>query len=124
MNGFIIRLIANSIALYLAAVIVPGIHFEGGVLSIVVLALIFGVVNAVIGPIVKIVTCLINILTLGLFTLIINAALFVFSVWLGQVIGIGFSVDGPLPALLGSLLITIVSAILTRLLSGEETKRS
>jgi putative membrane protein len=122
MTYLLIRLIANSIALYLAAVIVPGIEFQGGILAIVVLALIFGVVNAVIGPILKFATCLINIMTLGLFTWVINALLFWLAALLGRMAGIGFRIDGVLPALLGSLFVTIVSAILTAVLGGFRRK--
>jgi len=122
MARFVIRLIANSIALFLAAVLLPGIEFQGGIVAIIVLALIFGVVNAVIGPIVKFATCLINVLTLGLFTLVINAFLFWLATVFGQAIGIGFRINGILPALLGSLLVTIVSAIVTILLGGFRHK--
>jgi len=122
MARFVIRLIANSIALFLAAVLLPGIEFQGGIVAIIVLALIFGVVNAVIGPIVKFATYLINVLTLGLFTLVINSFLFWLATVFGQAIGIGFRINGILPALLGSLLVTIVSAIVTILLGGFRRK--
>ena len=118
MKYFIIRLIANSIALYLAAVVFPGIEFQGGILPIVTLALIFGAVNAVIGPILKFASCLINVMTLGLFTFVINAVLFWLAAWLGGLVGIGFRINGIVPILLGSIFVTIVSAILTAVLGG------
>ncbi|MBI4790131.1 MAG: phage holin family protein [Chloroflexi bacterium] len=118
MTYLIIRLIANSVALYLAAVIVPGIEFQGGLVAIVALGLIFGAVNAVIGPILKFATCLINVMTLGLFTFVINAFLFWLAAWLGGLVHIGFRINGVVPILIGSIFVTIVSAILTAVLGG------
>lgn len=122
MTRLVIRLIANSVALYLAAVIIPDIEFQGGILAIVILALIFGLVNAVIGPILKFATCLINVMTLGLFIWVINAFLFGLAAWLGHFAHIGFRIDGFLPALAGSLFVSIVSAIVTTVLGGFRRK--
>jgi putative membrane protein len=73
-RNFIIRLVINAIALYVTASILPGIHIVNNEIgTLLVIALVFGIVNAVIKPIVKILTCPLVILTLGLFIFVINA---------------------------------------------------
>ena len=86
MTKFILRWAINAIALYLAVLIVPGIVLKSNLVSLIWLALIFGVVNALFGPLIKLLTCPLILLTLGLFTLVINTFLF----WLTSVIGQSF----------------------------------
>ena len=126
MNRFILRWLINAVALYAAVTLLNG-HgislIEGNTwLSYVWLALIFGLLNAFLRPLLYILTCLLNILTLGLFTLIINTFLF----WLTGVIGatfhIGFLVDGFWPAFLGGLIVSVVSMVLTMVLKDEMKK--
>ena len=126
MNHFILRWLINAVALYAAVTLLNG-HgislIEGNTwLSYVWLALIFGLLNAFLRPLLYILTCLLNILTLGLFTLIINTFLF----WLTGVIGatfhIGFLVDGFWPAFLGGLIVSVVSMVLTMILKDEMKK--
>lgn len=119
----IFRLIINAAALWVAAVIIPGISLGEGsvdVGSLLVVALIFGVVNAVIKPIVAFVTCPAYVITLGLFTFIVNALMLLITGWLANQFGLGFQVDGFLPALLGGVIISIVSTVLSIFVSEND----
>ena len=84
MTKFILRWLINAIALYLAIRFVPGIAFGGGWLGLLWLALIFGLVNAFLRPLLQLLTCPLIILTLGLFTLLINMAMLKVTEWIGQ----------------------------------------
>lgn len=110
---FVIRLIINAIALAIAVYFVPGIHAPASPLNMLLVALVFGVLNAVIRPILKILTCPLQILTLGLFTLVINAFMLWLTGALSAFFGLAFQVDGFWPALLGGLVVSIVSIILS-----------
>ncbi|MFZ5808499.1 MAG: phage holin family protein [Chloroflexota bacterium] len=111
---FLLRLLINAVALYVAIRIVPGIHAQNmGWLAILLLALVFGVVNALFGPLLKFLTCPLILLTLGLFTLVINTFLFWLAGQIGELFGVGFSVDGFWAAFLGSLVVSIVSVALS-----------
>jgi putative membrane protein len=124
MNKFLIRWAINVIALYVAIATVPGIHPQSGNwLGFIWLALIFGLVNAFLGPLLKILTCPLIILTLGFFTLIVNTLLFSLAGKLGSAFGVGFTVDGFWPAFLGSLVVSVVSIILS-LVFHDELKRN
>jgi putative membrane protein len=123
MNRFLIRWAINAVALYVAIAIVPGIQAQSSNLfSLIWLALIFGVINALLSPILKFLTCPFIILTLGLFTLLINMALFWLSGRVGEIFGVGFTVSSLMSALLGSLVVSIISIILS-LVFREELKK-
>lgn len=122
MTRFILRWAINAIALYVAVLIVPGIEFRGDWLGVLWLALISGLLNALVRPILKFLTCPLIILTLGFFTIFINTALLLLTTRIGQALNIGISVDGFWSALLGSLVISIVSVILS-LFVREELKK-
>ncbi len=111
----ILRLLINAAALVVAAYLVPGIRFDNWV-DVLLTALVFGVVNALIRPLVSFATCLINAITLGLFTLIINALMLWLTSYAARWLGIGFYVHGFLAAFLGALIISVGSFILTRFL--------
>lgn len=108
-----IRFLATAAALWVAARIVPGIHHTGTALALLGVAAVFGVVNTLIAPIVKLLSLPFIVLSLGLFALVINALMLMFTSWLAIKLGLGFSVDGFVPAFLGSLVISLVSAMLT-----------
>ncbi|HEY7205989.1 MAG TPA: phage holin family protein [Methylomirabilota bacterium] len=118
----LIRLIINAVALLVAAWLVPGIYLSAAQgatspndwLTLGIVALIFGVVNVIIRPIVLLFTLPLTILTLGLFTFVVNALMLILTSWIAQGMGLGFRVDGFLPALLGSLIISVVSFVLNR----------
>ncbi len=109
MTKFFIRWAINALALYVAVLIVPGIEFEGNWMSLLWLALIFGLLNALVRPLLKFLTCPLIILTLGLFTIVINTIMLMLTSWIGQSFNLGLSVDGFWSALLGSLVISLVS---------------
>jgi putative membrane protein len=118
MTKFILRWIINAIAIFLAIKFVPGIHLES-LVSIIWLALIFGLANAFLRPLLKLLTCPLIILTLGLFTMLINAFLFWLTGQIGQAFGIALTFDGFWPIFLGALVISIVSIILSLILKDE-----
>ena len=122
MRKLLLRWVINGVALYLAAELVRGIDVRGGWLALAVMALIFGLVNALIRPILKLLTCPLIILTLGLFTLVINALMLMLASWLGRQLGLGFYVAGFWPALLGALVISVVSFVLNLLIGDEDEK--
>ncbi len=113
MRHLLLRWIINAIALAIAATFVSGIHVDGGWLVLALVALIFGLVNALIRPVVTLLTCPLIILTLGLFTLVINAVMLLLASWIAGLLGIGFSVEGFGPAFWGGLVISIVSFVLS-----------
>jgi putative membrane protein len=119
---FIIRWAVNAVALYVAIALLPKyILYEGNYVDIIWLALIFGLVNAILRPPFKAVSCLLIIITLGLFTLVINTLLFALTGWIGSQWQIGFTLAEPWfwSAFLGSLITTLVSGFLGMLLRDE-----
>lgn len=121
MTKFILRLVINAIALYLAVYLLPGIDLLSGTVSILWLALIFGVVNALFRPLLQFLTCPLIILTLGLFTLVINTFLFWLTSVIGQSFGIALLISDPVwwNAFLGGLIVSIVSVVMTMILKDE-----
>jgi putative membrane protein len=120
----LLRWLINGVALYVATELVPGIHADGGWPVLVFMALIFGLVNALIRPILKFLTCPLIMLTLGLFTLVINALMLMLASWLGRQLGLGFYVAGFWPAaFLGALVISVVSFVLTMLIVDEDKEK-
>ena len=118
---FIIRLLINAVALWIATLIVPGIAVGGRnyIVTLLVVAAIFGLVNAVIKPILSALTCPLFILTLGLFTFIVNALMLLLTSAIATTVGLVFTVDGFIPALLGAIVISIVSFVLSLVLREE-----
>jgi len=120
MYRFLIRWAINAVALYVAVAIVPGITPQSANwLSYVWLALIFGVINALLNPLLKILTCPLILLTLGLFTLVINTFLFWLAGRVGESFGVGFTVDSLWSAFLGSIVVSVVSIVLSLLFKDE-----
>lgn len=124
MGRFIGRFIINALALAAAIFILqPHISVEGNRwVSILVLAVIFGLVNAIIKPLLMILSCPLLILTLGLGTIIINTLLFILTGWIGSQFGFGFTVENFWWALLGALIVSVVSFILSRFLHVERAR--
>ncbi len=118
----LIRWVITSLALFAAAWLVPGIRVEGNAWVVyAVMAVILGLVNAVVRPILKFLTCPLIILTLGLFVLVINGI----TLWLASAIAVkwfhvGFYVDGFWSALLGALIVSVVSVVLSALVREED----
>ena len=114
-RGFLIRFIINAVALYAAAQLIPGLHLVGWD-AILLAAVIFGLVNAFIKPLASFITCLIRAITLGLFTLVINAGMLYLTAWIAQKFGLAFSIDNLLSAFLGALIVSVISFILSKIL--------
>ena len=119
MTKFFVRWAINAVALFAAVLIVPGIQFNGPWTGILWLGLIFGLLNALVRPLLKFLTCPLILLTLGLFTILINTAMLMLTSNIGQSFGIGFTVDGFWQALLGSLVISFVSVVMGFILPDE-----
>lgn len=118
---FIIRWGINAVALWAAIAILPGLVMEGNWTGIVMLALIFGLVNALLRPLIKLLTCPLIFLTLGLFTLVINTLMFAATTWIGSLVGINLTIADPFwwNAFLGALIVSLISIILSLILKDE-----
>ena len=115
--GFVIRVLVNAAAIWLATRIVPGIAAESGG-QILLAGLVLGLINALVRPVLLVLTLPLTLVTLGLFIFILNAICFALTAWLVP----GFSVDGFWWALLGALLVSIVSWILNGLFVGKKER--
>lgn len=118
----LIRWLATCIALLLAAWIVPGIRVERESFAVFgMMALILGLVNAIIRPLLKMLSCTLIILTLGLFTLVINGVTLMLASWIARRwFNVGFYVDGFIPAFLGALIVSVVTVTLTTILGDDK----
>jgi putative membrane protein len=123
MTKFILRWVINAIAIFLAIKFVPGIHLQSGLVSVIWLALIFGLINAFLRPLLKLLTCPLIVLTLGLFTLLINTFLFWLTGQIGHLFGIMLTFDGFWPIFWGAVVISIVSIVMSLILKDELKKR-
>jgi len=124
---FILRWAINSAALYAAIALLPGrLSFESkwGLVGIIFLALVFGLVNALFRPLLKILSCPLIILSLGLFTLVINTLLFAMTAWIGDFVGLTLTITEPFwwNAFLGALIVSIVSIVLNLFLKDERKR--
>jgi putative membrane protein len=116
----LLRILINAAALWVATVIVPGVRHTGPWTSLILVALVFGVLNAIVRPILKLLTCPLILLTLGLFTFVINAIMLWLTSAVSESLGIGFHVDGFGAAFLGALVVTVVNLILSVTLPDPE----
>ena len=112
--GLLIRLVANALAILAAAYIVPGIEVAGG-LSLLAAALVLGLINAVVRPILLFLTLPFTLVTLGLFIFLLNA----FCLWLTSWLVKGFEVHGFWAAVLGALIVSVVSWLVNVFLSDR-----
>jgi putative membrane protein len=119
--GILIRLGISALAVWIATLVVPGINLGGDstaakVGTVIAVAVIFGVVNAVLRPIIKTVGCVFYILTLGLIAIVVNALLFLLTGWIAEQFNLPFEVENFWPAaVLGALLVGAVSWVLNLL---------
>jgi len=105
-----IRWAVLTLAVFVAAAVVPGVHVHGGVLTYLWVALLFGLVNAVLGPVLRLLTLPFTLLTLGLFALVVNGILVAVTAGLSS----KFDVGGFFSAFLAALVISLVSTLLNR----------
>src|SRR5262245_35077580 len=121
----LLRLIINAVALLVTAWIVPAIRLgaagphptKNDWVTLLIVALIFGIANTVIRPILILLSLPLEIITLGLFTFVINAVMLLLTSWIAQGLGFGFRVDGFLAALIGALVVSVVSFVWSHVLS-------
>jgi putative membrane protein len=123
--GFIIRTAVTAVAVLVASWLVDGIVVGGDsttkkIGTLLVVAVIFGLINAVLKPIIETIGCAFYILTLGLIGLIVNALLFMFTSWIAGKLGLPFEVMGFWPAFWGAIIVTIVSWVLSLVLPGGD----
>ena len=120
----IVRLLAAAVALAVAAWLIDGISVGPGtdserLLTLLAVAVIFGLVNAIVRPIVRLISLPLFILTLGLFTFVVNALMLMLTAWIGDQFDLAFEVDGFWAALLGALVISVVTFVINVLLPDK-----
>jgi putative membrane protein len=125
---FIVRLLVNAAALAIATWILSGISLTGSsttskVITLLIVALIFGVLNAIIKPLFALFTAPLILLTLGLFLIVINACMLLLTSWLAGLFNLGWQVDGFWTAVLGAIIISIVSFLLNVFLPDPDDSR-
>lgn len=109
----ILRLLINAVALWCAARFIDGISYVGSWQGLVGLALVFGVVNTLVRPVLSFFSFPIQIATLGLFTLVLNAAMLLLTSALATRVGLSFHISGFPAALIGALVVSVLSTILS-----------
>jgi putative membrane protein len=117
---FILRLLATAAALWVAVELLPGITYQGEWPGLLVVALVFGVVNAVIRPILAMLTCPLVVLTLGLFIFVLNGLMLWLTSAISGALGISFHVDGVLSAIIGALIVGVVSMVLNMVVGARD----
>ena len=110
--NFLLRLLVNMAALWVATRVVSGVTYDGGWLPLIGVAIVFGIMNTIVGAIAKILTFPIIIVTLGLFLFVINGLMLWLTSRISEALDLGFRVDGFWPAFWGALVVSIVSTIL------------
>jgi putative membrane protein len=121
MMNFAVKTIANAVALWVAVLLVQDITLDGDstgreIGTLIVVALLFGLVNFLVKPVVKLLSFPLFVLTLGLFTLVVNALMLLLTSWLADKLDLAFHVEGFWTAVLGALIISVVSWALNMLL--------
>lgn len=124
MSKFFIRWAINAIALYIAVWLVPGVNLASGdYVAFIWLALIFGLLNALVRPLLAFLTCPLIILTLGLGTLILNTVMLYLTEWVAGFFNIGFTLQNFWQAFLGALVISIVSVVLSIVIKDGKKRK-
>jgi putative membrane protein len=124
--GILIRLVISAIALWISTLLIHGITLGGSnvakkIGTLLVVAAIFGIVNAILRPVIKVLGCWAYILTLGLIALVVNGALFLLTSWIAGKLDLPFHVDRFWPtAVLGALLVSVISWLLNLLVPDRE----
>jgi len=113
---FLIRLLVNAAALWVATRLVPGVTFDGGTLPFLGVALVFGVVNAFIRPVMQVLAFPLILVTLGLFLLVVNGLMLWLTSSLSASLGLGFHVTGFWAAFWGAIVVSVTSLLLSMLI--------
>jgi putative membrane protein len=121
MVGMLIRIVATAVAFAILAYVLPQVAFEGGIEELLLLAIVFGVVNGFIRPVVKLLSLPITAMTLGLFGLVVNGLLLLLVAWIAGQLNIDFTVGGfppdlGLDAIIGAIIASIVLGIINGIL--------
>jgi putative membrane protein len=111
--SIVLSLLINAAALWVATQVVDGISFTGDIPRLLGVAIVFGVLNVVVRPVLKLATCPFYILTLGLFTFVVNAVMLLITSAASEALGLDFHVAGFVPAFIGALVVSIVSFALS-----------
>lgn len=124
MMKILIRLVISAVALWVAEIALDGVELTAGttaerVLTLLAVAAIFGVVNAVLKPVIKVLGCAFYILTLGLFALVVNAALLMLTSWAAGEVDLPFHVEWFWPAFWGAIIVGVVSWLLNLFVSDD-----
>lgn len=114
----VVRWLISTLAIFVAVLVVPGIEFVGPGWELGIVAAVFGLVNVLLRPLLTVLTCPLILLTFGLFGLVINAALLLMTAAIAGNLGLVFRINGFWPALLGGLIISIISTVLN-ILTGD-----
>ena len=122
MRSLLLHWLLNAAALWAAAALIPGIDFTGGPGRLLVLAAVFGLVNSTLRPLLTILTCPLIVLTLGLFTLVINGLMLLVTGWVSESWNLGFTVSGFWSAFFGGLVVGLVSMMLSLALAPKQTR--
>ena len=123
MRSLLLHWVFNAAALWVASYFISGLDFTGGPVHLFLVAAVFGVVNSLLRPLLTVLTCPLIILTLGLFTLVINAVMLLVTGWLSARWDLGFTLEGFWPAFWGGLVVGIVSFLLSMLFPPRPTER-
>lgn len=128
MKSFLVKVLVNGVAIWVATLVVPGLGVSGApsedlpnqVLTFLVIGLLFGIVNAVVKPVVRLLTLPLYVVSLGLFAFIVNAFMLQLTAWVSQATPLTFQVDDFFwSAVLGAVVVTFVSMILTLLVPDD-----
>ena len=118
----VIQILVNAAALYVAILLVPGLDFafepEGALLKFILVAIIFGLVNSFVKPILRIFTLPITLMTMGLFLLVINALMLMLTGAISSELALGLTVAGFVAALLGSIVVSLVGLVLSMVIGA------
>ena len=122
--GLLLRVVVNALALAAAAWLLDGITVSGSgsgrrVVTMIVVGLIFGLVNAIVRPVVKLLSLPFILLTLGLLIFVINALMLLLTSWLADQLGVGFHVSGFWTAIVGAVIVAVVTWLLELVLPGD-----
>ncbi len=120
MPKILVRWFVASLALYVAVQLVPGISYEGGWTTLAGMALVFGLVNAFVRPILSVLSCPLIILTMGIFLLVINGAMLLLASRLASTFGVPFYVEGFGSAFWGALVVSVASFLLNLFFEDED----
>ncbi len=122
----LIKLVITAFALWIATLVIPGIHLHahttaGKIGTLIVVALIFGIINAILKPIAKTIGCLAYAVTLGLISIVVNGLLFWLTSYVAGKLKLPFHITGFLPAVLGALLVGVVGWVLSLVLDRDDS---